>query len=158
MPRTVTCKPFEGSDTEIQAIILPDPPKRPEGILRHGLFAKTLHFGTVQEGRMYARLRREFRRQFKPMNLLEETLIEKMAVALWKVRQAMRAEKEGEELSPRAQAKIVALEREFHRAHESLRRVKAMELDRLRAYKDWELQKWQMEREDKRRAADGYER
>lgn len=149
MPRTVPGRMPGG--TEIHCIVQPDPPKRPVGALRHGLFTKTLHFDALGEARAYARLRRELRREFKPQNISEETLIEKMSVALWKTRRAYGAESGEVEISERARARLVALDREFHRAHEALRRVKGMQVARLRAYRDWELSQWQMERAERER-------
>jgi hypothetical protein len=154
MPRTIRVKPFEGSDAEVNMIVLSDPPKRLEGNLRHGLFTKQLRFESVGDARTYARLRRELRREMFPANIVEETLVEKMSVALWKMRRATRADEEEGGLSPRAQAKLAALDREFHRAHHALQVARGVRIARAKVVKDIEFQQWKMEREDRRRRAE----
>ncbi len=61
--------------------------------LRHGLTSKRLVVMPFENPSEYDRLLRNFRADFQPRLLIEEILIEKMAVSLWRYQRILKAEK-----------------------------------------------------------------
>ena len=127
-------------------------PRQPSKAFKHGLFTKSLAFASFGEARAYQRMRRELRRDLRPIGILEDTLVEQMSVSLWGMqrtldieRRALKESKEGK-LSSRALAQIEALERQFHRAHASLQKARGIRLAQNHAHREVEYIQWKKRR------------